>query len=300
MHAEASTQIGELINKSAKILDIFSAVDRVRQIRREGIPPGLTTGWTKFDQFFKFPPMGQLNVVTGFPGSGKSEWLDSLALNMAVKHDWKIFNYSPENYPAEYHLQKLCEKLAGKPFCGNWVGWENVNDDDINLFERLMAENYTFIDCHINSANIDEILNSIFLECINRRVNMAIIDPWNKLESQRGPGQNETDFVGQCLTRIQMFTRQKGISFWIVAHPSKPMKNKDGSLASLSLYDISGSAHWYNMVDDGFIVHRNWDDKIGTQNITKIKIAKIKDRRYGKCGEHQFQFEPATGNYREM
>ncbi len=295
--------ITERINNTAIMLDIPEAMKKLKDMRKNGIPKGISVGWPKFDKYYTIPPVGQLNVLTGFPGSGKSEWLDSVALNLAVANNWRIFYYSPENYPSEYHLQKLCEKFADKPFFGRWMKEDgrslrtNVNDDEIDLFHKLIEKNFAFIDCHINNATIEKVINSIFDECIDKKIDMAIVDPWNKLESQKPPNMSETEFVGSCLTRMQMFARENKIQFWVVAHPAKPMKKKDGSFSALSLYDISGSAHWYNMVDNGFIVHRSWDDKVGNTNLNKLVIAKIKDRRYGKCGETTFRFDPASGNY---
>jgi len=282
----------ERINATALMLDIDQAFDKVLDLQKNGKIPGISTGWGKFDQYFQFPPMGQLNLITGFPGSGKSEWVDSLAVNMALSQDWKIFVYSPENYPSEYHLQKLCEKLIGKPFWGNWHGHQNINEGDVLESGSFIKDHFSFVDCHINNASVDSILNTIFDECMEKQINMAIIDPWNKLESVRDRKISTTEFIGQCLTRIQMFAREKGISFWIVAHPSKPAKLKDGSVASCSLYDVSDSANWYNMIDNGFILYRSWADKTGMDYLTEMKIAKIKDRRYGKCGEVKFKFQP--------
>lgn len=293
-------KIGELVNGKAELLNTFEAFDKVRQIKRDGLPPGLTTGWPKFDQYFKFPPMGNLNVVTGAPGSGKSEWVDSLAVNMVKLHNWKVFYYSPENFPPEYHIQKLCEKYTGKPFQGFRMGHGTIDDNDIDNFERVVTSNFAFINYHINNADIDSILKAIMTECVAQKVNMVVVDPWNKLSSQKPSNMPQTEFIGRCLTKIQMFSRQRGISFWIVAHPAKPMKLKDGSMPSFTLYDISDSSHWYNMVDNGFIINRSWDDKVSGSNFNNIKIAKIKDRRYGKCGEHQMEFIPATGHFQEV
>lgn len=295
MNNKKTRTLGEYINNSAEILDIHKAVDALRFAKKNGVPKGLSTGWREFDKYFTFPPTGQLNVVTGAPSSGKSEWVDSLALNMAVLHGWKIFNYSPENFPAEYHLQKLVEKYTGKPFDFCFNGYENVTMDEIDKFEKFLLEHYGFINCHINNASIDSILDAIFLECRSKRVNMVIIDPWNKLDSQRAKNESETDFIGRTLTRIQMFSRQNNIAFFIVAHPSKPPANNPNKVPTL--YDISGSQHWRNMVDNGFVLHRSWKDKIDGRFMTRMQIAKIKDRRYGKFGEMDFQFNPANGRY---
>jgi twinkle protein len=42
---------------------------------------------------------GELTVVTGVPNSGKSEWLDALAVNLMKGHGWSIAYCSLENPP---------------------------------------------------------------------------------------------------------------------------------------------------------------------------------------------------------
>jgi len=291
------------MNNTAVMLDTSTVRESMLNLKQNGIPKGISTGFFNLDPFYTIPPMGQLNVLTGAPGSGKSEIIDSIALHMSATQDWKIFYYSPENYPASFHLQKLCEKLANKPFFGAWhnryTGTErpNVNEHDIDIFSKLIEKNFFFVDCHINTATVDSVLSAIFEELVLHQIDMAIIDPWNKLESQRPAGMSDHEFIGHTLLRLQMFAREKGIQFYVVAHPSKPSRTKDGSFAKISLYDISGSAHWYNMIDNGFIVHRSWSDKVGQDNLTSMKIAKIKDRRYGKCGEITLKFDAASGNF---
>jgi twinkle protein len=53
--------------------------------------------------------------VTGIPNSGKSEWLDALAVNLAAAQGWRFALCSLENDRLG-HLVKLVEKRVGKPF----------------------------------------------------------------------------------------------------------------------------------------------------------------------------------------
>lgn len=224
--------------------------------------------------------------------SGKSEWLDSLCLNMVEQHDWKIMVYSPENNPLSYHLKKMTEKLTGKPFDGLWNGRGNVTEEDLSKAQKIFKDHFTFINCQIKGASVEEIINTIVLKSQVSEVNMVVIDPWNKVENAVSGEYKETIHIGRCLSKLQLVARQHNISIWIVAHPAKPTKRQDGSYAPVTLYDISGSAHWYNMTDNAFVLHRGWEDKVGDENLTETRIAKIKDRRYGKCGEHKFRFQP--------
>lgn len=55
---------------------------------------------------------GELTIVTGLPNSGKSEWLDALAVNLARQNNWNFALCSLENTPKE-HARKLMEKYTG-------------------------------------------------------------------------------------------------------------------------------------------------------------------------------------------
>lgn len=55
---------------------------------------------------------GELTIVSGLPNSGKSEWLDALAVNLAKQHGWRFGLCSLENTPVD-HARKLMEKYTG-------------------------------------------------------------------------------------------------------------------------------------------------------------------------------------------
>ena len=57
-------------------------VDATLSLYRDGRQRGLSTGWPSLDEFMTIRP-GELSVVTGIPGSGKSEFIDALAVNLA-------------------------------------------------------------------------------------------------------------------------------------------------------------------------------------------------------------------------
>lgn len=43
----------------------------------------------------------------------------------------------------------------------------------------------------------------------------------------------------------------------VIAHPTKSVKDGDGNYKMPTLYDIAGSANWYNKADLGVIVHKD-------------------------------------------
>jgi twinkle protein len=57
---------------------------------------------------------GEVTLVTGVPNSGKSEWLDALAVNLALQQGWRFAVCSMEKRPRD-HARQLLEKIARRP-----------------------------------------------------------------------------------------------------------------------------------------------------------------------------------------
>lgn len=254
----------------------------------EKVYHGESTGWNEIDKVFKVAP-GQLNVVTGVPNHGKSEWLDALMLNLAINSNWRIAYLSPENSPLRRHIQKLAEKYLGKRVYGpNRMSRSEYQ----KVIDGFIAEHFEFMDQGINGATIDQVMNDA--RRIDPPINVLVIDPWNRLEQGRKDGQSETEYIRDCLTRASRFAQSTGISVWIVAHPQKLRRNKDGEEQKPGLYDISGSAHWNNIVDNGIMVWRNF----GLDTV-EIHVLKVRFKDNGTPGMVVQKYEMESGRYRD-
>ena len=278
-------------------INLLSTFEEVRQHAKTGIPAGKSTGWPGLDQYFKFPYYGQLSLITGYPGSGKSEWCDSLALYCSLKYNWKVYIYSPQNFPSSFHVEKLLQKFTDKPFFAKYNQRGTPSEDEINRVEQYLFENWTFIDGE-RRITIQDILLDLQERIKRDRIDMVVIDPWNVLKQNRKPGQNKTDFLEEWLPVIEDFARVNNIHFFIVAHPSKPERHR-GVVQQMTMYDVEDSRHWADMISNIFIVNRTQEDKEGDENKVDIRIAKIKDGRYGKCGVHTLYYRPWSGNYED-
>jgi twinkle protein len=101
----------------AGLHQVLDFADETFALYHDGHSRGLSTGWQSLDDYMTIRP-GELSVVTGVPGSGKSEFIDALAVNLARNLGWRFAICSFENPPAE-HIAKLAEKYSGIPF---WDG----------------------------------------------------------------------------------------------------------------------------------------------------------------------------------
>src|SRR5690606_25784031 len=89
---------------------------------------------------------------------------------------------------------------------------------------------------------------------VRRGAKVVVLDPWNRLESQRDRNETETEYIGRCLTATYKFAQDMHVHVQILAHPAKMDGPRKGNPPELD--DIAGSKHWDNRVDQGFVVHR--------------------------------------------
>ena len=118
-----------------------------------------------------------------------------------------------------------------------------------------------------------------------------VIDPYNRLENEAG-GRSETQYISTLLDRLTNFAQINDVLVVLMAHPTKMSKNKEGKVEVPTLYDISGSANFYNKADFGLVVHR---DRIS--NTVEVSVQKVKFRHLGECGTAYFKYNINNGRY---
>jgi len=270
-----------------KVNDIYGDI---RNLFENGIQKGLKI---KSDLDKNITWEGRrLAIVTGIPGHGKSEFVDFLVSKLNILYGWRAAMFTPENYPLRFHYAKLYEKFTGQPFSlarsSNLtfeIAYEYIRD---NFFYIMDEEDYT----------IDMVLESAKQLIQSKGIKVLVIDPYNKLEFQAGRSETETQYISRFLDRLQMFARFNDILIILVAHPKKMQKGKDGAYEVPTLYDISGSAHFYNKADYGISIYRMPKDSgEGYKNQVQIHIQKVKFKHLGECGMVELNYNYNNGRF---
>ena len=260
--------------------------------RTGGLPKGDGTGWPSLDNLYTVG-MSQWTLVTGVPNSGKSEFVDAMMVNLARRGDWKFWIYSPENWPLELHHAKILEKYTGKPF--NPGPNARIDEDDLDAGEEWMKGKFMF--CKPNKPDILDILDEAagLTSTANQWKTGVVIDPWNQLEHYRPMGMSETEYVSQTLSHVIQRVREYGIHLWLVAHPAKMQKDRDGNYPIPTPRDVSGSAHFWNKADNCLTVHRVSHD---SQDV-EVHVQKVRFKHIGRIGFTTLQYDRVTGKYSE-
>lgn len=249
-----------------------------------GMQKGVTIGHDNFDRLLSFETK-RLCVVTGIPGSGKSEFIDEIAERLNMRYGWRFAYFSPENAPLAYHASKLIEKFTGKKF-----DKEHLSYGEYKQVKQHLETDFFFISPK-DDYRLDTILERAKFLVRRRGIKALVIDPYNRLEDE-SEGQNETKYISKLLDKMTNFAQQNDILIILMAHPTKMPKTKDGKIEVPTLYDISGSANFYNKTDFGITVHRDREN-----NTVEVHVQKVKFRHLGECGTALFKYNLNNGRY---
>lgn len=249
-----------------------------------GMQKGVTIGFPNFDNLCSFETK-RLCVVTGIPGSGKSEFIDEIAERLNMRYGWRFAYFSPENAPLAYHASKLIEKFTGKKF-----DKQHLTFGEYKQVKNHLEQNFFFISPK-DDYTLGNILEKAKFLVRRRGIKVLVIDPYNRLEDESG-GKNETLYISHLLDKMTNFAQQQDVLIILMAHPTKQPKNKDGIIEAPTLYDISGSAHFYNKADFGIVVHRN-----RANDTVEVHVKKVKFRHLGELGIAYFKYNLNNGRY---
>ena len=271
-----------------KLEGVFSVSDfetSLDALFENGMQKGLLIGHENFDKYCSFETK-RLCIVTGIPGSGKSEFIDEIAERLNMRYQWRFAFFSPENAPLAYHASKLIEKFTGKKF-----DKKHLNPGEYRQVKEHLEKDFFFIS-PASDFKLDTILDKAKSLVRRKGIKALVIDPYNRLESQATGRMSETLYISETLDKLTAFAQRYDLMIILMAHPTKLPKNKDGKIEAPTLYDISGSANFFNKADFGIVVHRDRDN-----NIVEVHIQKVKFRHLGEPGLALFKYNINNGRY---
>ena len=255
----------------------------VKDFVKNGFKPGYQVGLSNFDQIFS-TYTGQFITVTGIPSSGKSDFVDQMCVGYNQNYGWKTGFASPENSPNYLHAHKLMRKV--------WGNMPNVDDIDTEKWQQVadhVNDNFFFID--MDKYSLESVLRK-GAELVKRKgIKCLVIDPFNKVRDKNASSLDVNTYTMEYLTKIENFAKKFDVLVFIVAHPTKMYKDKDGQIEEPNMYNIKGGGEWYDASYHGILVHRDYDAKT-----VKAKVLKVKFQNLGENGaECHFKWEPNSG-----
>jgi twinkle protein len=275
-----------------EISTVEDFMGELMDIYDNGYPVGDKIDYPEFDEHITWK-RGQFVVVSGVPGSGKSTFVDQVCLRLALRRNWKFAMFSPENDNVLKSI-RLAEQITGQA-----LQTDMYRKMPKPMYERALMyikDHFSFYDtANLNDFKIDNLLRIAKSLIRQKGIDAIVLDPFNYIEHD-----NQQDImnekIGRMLVKMKKFALTNKVMVLLVAHPKKMQKNKNTNQYEVPrLYDISGSHHFFNVTDNGFVVHRDFDT-----GLVDVYVQKIKHYFMGKLGYVTFDFDPLTGRYKEQ
>jgi len=277
---------------------VFTMEDMIEDVYNlydNGYPQGCKIKSPEFDKLVSFVP-GEMTIVTGIPGSGKSEFMDLVMCSLAKHHNWSWAVCSFENQPSSQHVTKLLEKITGKAFGfrDNPSFRMNVDERDYGIY--VVDKFFHFINISQIDVTLPGILEKTKELVVRKGVKGLMIDPWNYIEHKIPKGYTETQYISESLTLLKTFALKNGIHVILIAHPTKvPKDRQTGKSEVPTLYSIAGSAHFFNKTDNGITVYRDYEKKL-----VDVYVQKVRSSWLGHTGFATFEYDTMIRQYKPV
>ena len=261
-------------------------VDAVEQYFSTDLMGGISLPFINTDKDFKVR-MGEISVVTGYSGHGKSAWLNQCILGLLKKEKTMIASF--EMLP-KATLGRMCQQTG-----------EAMPNDEYILDFLKQLENKLYLYDPEGSTSAKKVLEVIYYCAEKLNVKIMVIDSLMKC------GVNEDDLNKQkkFLDELAVASRDLDIHLFIVAHSRKTSSDYEHA----TKLDVAGSANITNLVDNVISVHRNREREEAIRegdttnpilDSAKCSVHLVK-QRHGKGLEAKwkFDFNPDTFAYSE-
>lgn len=240
---EAFEPISESDEKGKKWLSM-------RDVKRVDIADLLSipTGYHDLDRKIIGLFAGELTVLSGLNASGKTSWLDCLALNV-IQQGYKVGIWSGEMQ--DWRFQGWINQIAaGKNYVRKKEGFENFYYTPNAVCDKIgdWLDNRLFLYNNSYGSKWEQLFNDVKELVDNEGVQLIVLDNLAALcidGYDSGTYANQTKFI----LDLKDYAKQKNIHVILVAHPRKQND-------FLRKESISGTADLTNIADNVFLIHR--------------------------------------------
>lgn len=208
----------------------------------------IPTGYKELDKKIIGLLMGDVTVLSGLSGSGKTSWIDCVVLN-AVQRGYKVGIWSGELQ--DFRFQSWIDQIsAGKNYVCKKEGYENYYYAPKNIANQInkWLEGKLFLYNNNYGSKWQQLFADIKTLVENEGTQLIVLDNLMALQIDSYDGDKYTQQT-RFINDLKEYAKAKNIHVILVCHPRK----EGGFLRKES---ISGTADLTNLADSVVIIHR--------------------------------------------
>lgn len=208
----------------------------------------IPTGYKELDKKIIGLLLGDVTVLSGGSGAGKSSWIDCVALN-AIQRGYKVGIWSGELQ--DFRFQSWINQIAaGKNYVCKREGFENYYYAPKNISNQISnwLEGKLFLYNNNYGSKWQQLFADVKELVDKEGVQLIVLDNLMALQIDNYEGDKYTQQT-KFINDLKEYAKAKNVHVLLVCHP-----RKEGIF--LRKESISGTADLANLADSVFIIHR--------------------------------------------
>ena len=208
----------------------------------------IPTGYKELDKKIIGLLLGDVTVLSGGSGAGKSSWIDCVALN-AIQRGYKVGIWSGELQ--DFRFQSWINQIAaGKNYVCKKEGFENYYYAPKNISNQISnwLEGKLFLYNNNYGSKWQQLFADVKELVDKEGVQLIVLDNLMALQIDNYEGDKYTQQT-KFINDLKEYAKAKNVHVLLVCHP-----RKEGIF--LRKESISGTADLTNLADSVFIIHR--------------------------------------------
>ena len=274
--------------------------DEIMSYREKGALRGCYLGFPLLDEHYSIALPGCTDI-SGFPASGKSEFLLELLLNTSLYYGWKHLLYVPDVGDKNEVVAILIHKISGKTFDKRFVNSNYISEQEVDRNLDWILHHFRIMVKDDMKAKISPYEFWDIAAKMNKEtdggIQTATIDSWKDLK--HGVGLDEESFarddkyLDDVLSYRNSMAELHKMHFFIVIHPVKTEADKDGHRKPPTPYDLKGGGTWFDNGKCMITVHR----QSGHPNAVDVMVTKAKPKSVASVGKVEFFFDRTLAKF---
>lgn len=237
---------------------------------------------------------GEVTVVTGDTGSGKTTWTTACAWDQSKgdpgdSRDGVGTLIASFEMPSRDTARKLVSMEAGKSF----VDMDNV--DLHNAMSNLRSRNIFFVD-HYGEIPLDDLRDAIEYGVRRYGLWYVVVDHLHFM--LEGSPEKERYMIDKTMRAIKSWALKLQVHIVLVVHPSKLRTDIEGVPLKVELNDLKGSSEIKKVADNVLRVWVPRDLDRSNNHVPYSEITTLKARSdFAKEGSVQLEFDRNSLRY---
>lgn len=289
MHSQINN---DKLPKGFEVLTYQNTRDSLMKYREKGATRGKFLGFPQLHEHYTMALPG-VTDWTGYPQSGKTEFLIECLLNTSIYYGWKHLLYVPDVGDKNEILSNIIHKITGKTFDKRFINSNYISESEVDKELQWVYEHFIIIYEVDESASMTPYQFWDYAAELSKSIglNTATIDSWKDLKlnvDQDGTTINRDDkYLENVLKYRNKIADKYNLHLHTIVHPTNIPADKDGKRPEPKPFHLSGGAQWFNSGRTMITVHRI----DGTSNEVDIIINKAKPKSVAKLGRVRKEFD---------